>query len=187
MKNLIFFMMFFTLVSCSSNYIQETTIAHQPKCPGTADLPQELEDDFIQVPDKDLLDMALGEPNQGKLCQGKVYQVKKNTEVIVYRAWNSTNPGSKMGTWWAFKKPGGKVSKYRYDYEICYQWSPLDKMVYGIIKPGTKVVVGTGQSAECSQYLSYPASPEKQVFIENASKSVDEQKVYDLVFKWKDS
>ncbi len=35
-----------------------------------------------------------------------------------------------------------------------------------------KIVIGTGQSAECSPHLSYPASAARQIYIEDASTKV---------------
>lgn len=76
------------------------------------------------------------------------------------------------------------MADYRAGYEICYQWSPLDKLVRCRLNPGTRVVVGTGQSARCSPYLSYPASPKKQIYLDNAAGSVIDCTAYDAVFDW---
>jgi hypothetical protein len=139
---------------------------------------------FEAVEDEALLKSALGEPNKGMLCQGKVYRLKKDAVVVLYRAWNSTNPQSRLGKWWAFDRPNGKVARYRTDYQICYQWSPLDKLTHCILKGGAEVVVGTGQSAECSQYLIYPASVALQAYIEDAASSVSDCRDYDALFSW---
>jgi len=155
------------------------------QCPGNTDPPIEFADKFEAVEDTALLETALGQPKDGKLCQGQVYKAKENTHVTVYRAWNSTNPNSKMGKWWAFQSPEGKVSQYRSVYEICYQWSPLDKLTHCTLKSDVKIVIGTGQSAECSQYLTYPASAEKQIYIEDASISLSDCATYDGEFSWK--
>lgn len=175
-----------TLFACA-NHQTETTIddaAHQSNCVGDVNLPEALINKFEPVHDDVLLRDTLGQPNEGKLCQGKVYKSKEESKVTFFRAWNSTNPNSKLGKWWAFEKPSGKVSKYRSDYEICYQWSPLDKLVSCTLKPGVKVVVGTGQSAECSAYLSYPASPAKQIYIEDASTALMACSEFDGEFHW---
>lgn len=165
------------LVACANRPIARS-------CLGDTKLPAELAGNFEPVDDEELLNKALGNPDEGKLCRGQVYQSKAETQVAVYRAWNSTNPHSKFGGWWAFQRPEGKVSSYRADYEICYQWSPLDKLVACTLDPGVKVVVGTGQSARCSQYLTYPVSDKRQVFIESASNSVSDCLVYDGNFSW---
>lgn len=155
------------------------------QCPGNTKLPAKLTDKFDPIEDEDLLQMALGQPEKGGLCQGQVYQTKTNTHVMVYRAWNSTNPNSKMGNWWAFQIPEGKVSQYRSDYEICYQWSPLDKLTHCTLKANAKIVIGTGQSAECSSYLSYPASTKTQIYIRDPATSVADCTSYDGEFSWK--
>ena len=54
----------------------------------------------------------------------------------------------------------------------------------GNLNAGTKVVVGTGQSAECSQYLTYPASAAQQIYIEDASSSTCDCRNYDALFSW---
>ncbi len=62
-----------------------------------------------------LLNSAIGKPTQGKLCQGQVYTV--NAPTTLYRAWNSTNPNSRLGSWWAMDAPQGAVAQYRKNYE----------------------------------------------------------------------
>ncbi|MEX1668801.1 hypothetical protein AB4876_07750 [Zhongshania guokunii] len=153
-------------------------------CLGNNGLPAEVADQFEAVDDPELLASVLGAPMAGMLCQGKVYQLKAGTEFTVYRAWNSSNPNSRLGKWWAFSSPAGKTAQYRSDYEICYQWSPLDKLVHCKLSAGVKVVVGTGQSAKCSEYLSYPASAAKQIYIDNAAEAVMNCQEYDGVFQW---
>ena len=153
-------------------------------CKGSVDVPAEFAGLFKPEVDDALLNSALGTTNAGSLCQGKVYVVSSDdVGVRIYRAWNSTNPGSRLGKWWAFYRPNGKVSQYRSDYEICYQWSPLDKLTQCKLKSGTKLVVGTGQSATCSQYLTYPASAAKQIYLDNST-AVYNCQDYDLVFSW---
>jgi hypothetical protein len=49
-----------------------------------------------------------------------------------------------------------------------------------------KVVVGPGQSADCSEYLSYPASAAKQVYIEDASAQVLNCVAYEGDFSWRE-
>ncbi|MCP4712803.1 MAG: hypothetical protein GY869_29600 [Planctomycetes bacterium] len=154
-------------------------------CPGDVDPPADLADKFTAGEDADLLARALGKPDEGKLCQGKVYMANPESNVRVYRARNSTNPTSKMGKWWAFNIPEGKISQYRPDYEICYQWSPLDKLTICTLQADRNIVIGTGQSAECSQYLTYPASAKKQIYIEGASDLLIDCSDYYGEFSWK--
>ncbi len=154
-------------------------------CVGSFVLPAEFAGQFKPAEDEALLGAAKGAPNAGSLCEGKVYVTGADVDLTLYRAWNSTNPGSRMGKWWAFFRPDGKVAQYRSDYEICYQWSPLDKLTHCRIKAGTKVVIGIGQSARCSEFLTYPPSAAKQIYIDNASSALTDCRDYDLVFSWK--
>ena len=153
-------------------------------CLGTTDLPEHLVPYFDEITDPELLSEALGEEDQGKLCQGKVYQAKTNTKVPVYRAWNSTNPGSQFGQWWSFYRPSGLVSDYRKEYEICYQWSPLDKLVSCQLAAGSKIVLGNGQSAVCSDYLTYGKSAAQQLYLSEASEQALKCDVKSAVFSW---
>ncbi|MDW6004607.1 hypothetical protein [Vibrio mangrovi] len=154
------------------------------QCSGSARLPDKIADNFQAVSDPKLLAETLGAPEQGKLCQGAVYQSKSGTHVTLFRAWNSTNPGSKFGKWWAWQKPAGPIAKYRADYEICYQWSPLDVMVRCTLKPETKIVVGNGQSARCSEYLTYPTSGAQQIFLPDAESSLTDCQTFTGVMQW---
>jgi len=185
LKNILTIILVFSLFSCSSYPIEKGAQNTAQLCLGNSELPASLKHNFEPVEDKSLLNSALGKPNKGKLCQGQVYKSKKDTKVSIYRAWNSTNQNSKLGQWWAFKPPTGKISKYRAEYEICYQWSPLDTLVSCTLKPGVTVVVGTGQSAECSQYLTYSASDKQQIFIKDASMTVTNCTILDGQFSWK--
>ncbi|WMN61993.1 hypothetical protein NI389_19525 (plasmid) [Pseudoalteromonas xiamenensis] len=151
-------------------------------CLGTTTLPQPLQSSFIETEDSALLQSSLGEPSNGKLCQGKVYEATQ--DVVVFRAWNSTNPGSQFGQWWAFNRPAGLISEYRAQFEICYQWSPLDKMSRCTLKQGTKVVVGNGQSAMCSEYLTYSVSSAQQVYVANAKDNIADCTSFDGVMEW---
>lgn len=186
MKRILLGGLLLLLQGCVS-YQEESDFVTSQVCEGSSDLPSVLAVQFEPVQDEQLLNEALGEPEKGKLCQGKVYVSKSDSEVKIYRAWNSTNPNSRYGKWWAFNKPDGSVAQYREDYEICYQWSPLDKMVSCTLKPDTKIVVGNGQSAKCSEYLTYPVSAKQQVYIINASDAVLNCTEYDGVLSWKSS
>lgn len=168
----------------SSNNSSLEAVDPSWSCEGTTDLPTHMADQFEPVEDAELLNQTIGLPNQGKLCQGQVYQSKETIDIRIYRAWNSTNPQSKFGRWWAWSLPTGSVSQYRADYEICYQWSPLDKLVSCSLPAGQKVVVGTGQSAQCSEYLVYPTSETQQIYIVDAESSLTNCTELDGVFSW---
>lgn len=160
---------------------QQASVEPQ-ECIGSVIPPAEVTGKLNPIEDQQLLQNALGEPGKGGLCQGKVYEV---TEAFtIYRAWNSTNPGSELGQWWAFGKPMGRVAQYREDYEICYQWSPLDMMTECTLSAGSKIVVGNGQSAVCSQYLTYPVSASQQIYLENASEHTMECSPFIGLFNW---
>lgn len=179
---------FFSLVGCETTHLNHVT--HTPvqtqksSCVGTIRLPDTLTSKLEPKKDPALLSRALGLSGQGELCQGQVYQSHGGARVTLYRAWNSTNPNSQFGQWWAFSRPRGEISQYRADYEICYQWSPLDRMMICQLKPGTNIVVGTGQSAKCSEYLTYPASASLQVYVEHAQDVLMNCRLFTAHFKW---
>jgi hypothetical protein len=52
------------------------------------------------------------------------------------------------------------------------------------LKPGTKLVIGPGQSMECSQYLTYAASARQQVFIDHAESALSDCTNAFGVFGW---
>ena len=192
MKGITLSLSIIVLVSCAQVPADKVVVSQQPDttsvpaqaCVGTTTLPSSLRDSFVPAVDAELLDASLGEPGKGGLCQGQVYISTGIKNVTLYRAWNSTNPGSTYGKWWAFNRPSGKVAQYREDFEICYQWSPLDKLVTCELKAGTKVVVGNGQSAYCSEYLTYGVSARQQVYISDASQSVINCETADGVLIW---
>lgn len=187
MKNIFAMALLLTLFGCTPVHIdtQSHGVKSEKICLGSTTLPENIASLFETIEDEPLLNKALGNPQQGALCQGQVYKSKKDSAIILYRAWNSTNPNSKFGTWWAFHKPLGNISKYRADYEICYQWSPLDTLVSCTLRGDTKVVVGTGQSAACSEYLTYPVSDKQQIYIEDSANSLIDCRVFNGEFSWK--
>ena len=154
-------------------------------CIGSNSLPAQVASAFVEVQDAALLAQAVQPPTKGGLCQAKVYQ--STAPVMIYRAWNSTNPGSRIGSWWAFEKASGSVSQYRRDYEICTQYSPLDTLTQCKLKAGSLIVVGTGQSAQCDQYLTYPASASRQIYMpkDKANVAVDNCEDFEGEFAWK--
>ncbi|AOT10406.1 hypothetical protein [Pseudoalteromonas luteoviolacea] len=119
----------------------------------------------------------------GGLCKGQVFVTTQ--EITIWRAWNSEYRGSKLGKWWTFDKPRGSISQYRRDNVICPSYSPLDMLVSCKIKVGTHVVVGPGQSAKCSDYFSYPASPTNQIYLAEASNTTLECQSYKGQFSWR--
>ena len=166
-----------------TNTEPDTDTTTEPSaCEGTPEPPPEFASKLEAIDDPELLASAIGAPDKGMLCQGQVYTVSET--FTIYRAWNSTNPGSELGKWWAFTEPAGSVAQYREDYEICYQWSPLDKMTSCTVKAGTKLVVGNGQSAFCSEYLSYPVSAALQIYLADASAATEGCTAFTAAFEW---
>lgn len=139
-------------------------------CKGQINAPKGLKPTF----DAPLVDESLGQPGKGGLCEAASFNVTTD-DIWVYRLWNSTNPNSRLGNWWSARMPVGAVSKYRKNYAICYQWTPLDKMTKCKLKKGATIVVGTGQSAECSDFLTYPASATNQLFLSGSNTPIEEQ------------
>ncbi len=177
------------MISCATTpqTITTSTLIKITQCQGDIVLPQQWQSIFSPVTrpglvQQQLLTNALGKPAHGKLCQGQVFTV--NAPATLYRAWNSTNPNSRLGSWWAMDAPTGAVAQYRKNYKICYQWSALDQLVQCQLQPGTQVVIGTGQSAECSQYLSYPASASLQVYIDDSHAAMSNCQDFIGVFDW---
>jgi len=186
MRKILFIIFVLTVYGCST-YQVESEIQHTEAdqlCAGSTNLPDNIAVKFEPIEDLALLKQSLGDPKEGKLCQGQTYISKESATIIIFRAWNSTNTNSKLGKWWSFNKPVGKISTYRSEYEICYQWSPLDKLISCTLMPKTKVVVGNGQSAQCSEHLTYPVSATQQIYIDDASVSLTDCTVFDGEFSW---
>ncbi len=177
-----------TLETVDAPATSSPAVASALECPGTTELPAQFKEFFEAVEDPELLNKALGEPDKGGLCKGQVYVSKVELPANFFRAWNSTNPYSEFGRWWAFGIPEGSTSQYREDYEICFQWSPLDRLVSCPLKANQKIVVGPGQSAVCSEYLSYPASSALQIYIDNANDAFEKDECLKAVdeFNWKE-
>ncbi len=131
---------------------------------------------LVAATDDALLAKAIGAPGKGALCKGKVFQAEK--AVTVYRVWDSSKSYTLYGGWWSFDLPKGPREQYRVDNDICPEWSPLNIMSSCTIKVGTKIVVGPGQSAQCTQATVppfpnnlLPASKVNQVYIPNDSRN----------------
>lgn len=115
-----------------------------------------------------LLDEAIGASGQGKLCTGKVFRVTH--PLTVYRVWDGSNSNSVYGRWWSFSPPQGPRNAYREANEICAGWSALDRSAACILKVGTMIVVGPGQSADCAG-TGYGKSPVNQIYVPNDGKA----------------
>lgn len=144
---------------------------------------------------------SMGRDLEGKLVVGQAYRVKKKG-ILVYRAWNSRKSWSRMGQWWTLTKPESSeyVDQYRKDYNICYQWSGLDRLSSAELKVGAVIVVGAGQSAACDRMPdgsiptladgepdSYDVSTKQQVYISDPQNAFVPGSVKDLAkatFGW---
>jgi hypothetical protein len=112
-----------------------------------------------------LLTKAQYATGKGGVCSGKVFSV--TAPVVLYRVFDASNPYSKYGGWWTLKRPSGPREDYRAANAICKEWSSLDRLVSCEVRPGTEVVIGTTQSAVCSDGSIYPKTAENQVFVPN--------------------
>lgn len=176
------------LYGCAEAPVQPPVATPKPvkpqACIGATALPAALQDSFEAVEDGALLDKSLGKANKGALCQGQVYRSKWGSKIVLFRAWNSVKSYTEFGRWWAFVKPEGKIADYRKNYAICYNWTPLDMLDECTLKPGTKIVVGTGQSVECEADLVYPTSEAQQIYIDDAKSALTDCVTYTGVFHW---
>lgn len=137
---------------------------------------------FQPIDAPELIAQAKKGPGQGGVCDAQAYRVSGTR--AIYRAYNGTHPQSKLGAWWALEEPSGSVSTYRKDYEICYQWSPLDRLVKCTLRAGAKVVLGTGQSVVCSEHLSYSTSASLQLYVADAAQDALDCTDFDGMLSW---
>lgn len=98
MKPLVLVLTVMLLTGCTARVPPKTLETAVQACPGDTVLPDELKDSFAPVADPALLAKAMGQPEKGKLCQAQVYESRPDTRVILFRAWNSSNPGSRLGS-----------------------------------------------------------------------------------------
>ena len=136
---------------------------------------------LTEVDRPELVTASLGSAGTGGLCQAKAYKVTQPFEI--YRAWNSRKPYSKLGHWWSFSMPSGKIAQYREKYAICPKYSPLDMMVRCSLQEGSIVVLGTGQSASCNAF-DYPASSAIQLYVADAAQVTEGCQSFYGVFSW---
>jgi hypothetical protein len=123
---------------------------------------------LVEQMDPALLASALGAAEQGKLCAARVLLVQQ--PVQVYRVWEQAKPWTALGGWWSFDPPAGPRDAYREKNAICKAWSALDRVSTCTLKVGSRIVVGTGQSAKCDDGV-YPPSAVNQVYMANDSRA----------------
>ncbi|MBQ4810829.1 hypothetical protein A7985_10295 [Pseudoalteromonas luteoviolacea] len=169
------------LSACSSINLTSHEIASQhvtAQCRGQIEQHAELQ----LLPNAQIPQGVVQPVGKGGLCKAQVFIAKE--DITIWRAWNSEYSGSKLGKWWTFNKPLGSISKYRRENVICPSYSPLDMLVSCKLKAGTQVVIGPGQSAQCSEYFTYPASKTNQIYVADATNVVSECQTYDGRFSW---
>jgi hypothetical protein len=84
--------------------------------------------------------------------------------ITVWRVWDSTHPTGEVGKWWTLAPPRGSVSEFRRTFDVCKEWSQLDRLTTCTLLPGMRVVVGSGHGVHCN-HTSYPDSDRAQVYI----------------------
>ncbi len=126
-------------------------------------------DGMHEVQDESLLKAALGEPGKGSLCTAKVFEVDK--PVRLFRVYNAAQPASLYGRWWSLQVPVGPRTQYAAENAICPEWSPLNAAATCTLKPGVRVVIGPGQSAQCASGEVLPASATNQVYVANDARA----------------
>lgn len=112
-----------------------------------------------------LLERAQMPSGKGGVCAAKVFSV--TAPVTLYRVFDSSKPYTKYGGWWSLRAPGGSKEDYRVANAICPEWSNLDRLVSCEVRPGTQLVLGTTQSAECGGGVAYAKTAEIQVYVPN--------------------
>ncbi|WP_124602735.1 hypothetical protein [Burkholderia sp. Bp8963] len=172
----------FAVAGCTSLApAPDTTASSNPpqsRCVGTIEPPYGLE----QTSNPALLGRAVGQTDKGGLCEGNVFKVTQ--PLTVYRVWDSSKTWSQYGNWWSFNPPAGPTDTYRAKNEICPSWSRLDRVTQCRLKVGAEIVIGPGQSAQCGasdSNISYPPSPETQVFVPNDGAVDDKRSVTDCL------
>lgn len=118
--------------------------------------------EFANAP---LMAQAQRPSGEGYLCSAKSFAITQ--PVRLYRLIDSTQPYSKLGSFWSFDRPTGTREDYRARFAICKQWSQLDRLIACDVRPGTVIVVGTTQSADCGHDFTYSKTAANQVFVPN--------------------
>ena len=135
-------------------------------CVGTPQVPAQ----GVQASDNPaLLAMARLPSDKGGVCEAKVLAV--TAPVVLYRVFDADKPYTQWGGWWSLQPPAGTKEQYRADNAICPEWSPLNKVVSCQVRPGSQLVIGTTQSAQCADGSIYPKTAQTQVFVPNDSRA----------------
>ncbi len=140
-------------------------------CTGSVNVPYGL----AEVTDSNLLGQVVQPAGKGGLCDAKVFKVQQ--PLAVYRVWDQATPNSQFGRWWSFNPPAGPASAYRSENAICPEWSALNRVEQCRLKVGAEIAIGPGQSALCSNDVSYPQSATNQVFVPNDTRDPNNMKL----------
>ena len=98
----------------------------------------------------------------------RLWCTKRKTEpVTLYRVFDADKPYTEWGSWWSLQPPEGSKAQYRADNAICPEWSPLNKVVACQLRPGSQIVVGNTQSAQCADGSVFPKTAHTQIFVPN--------------------
>lgn len=112
----------------------------------------------------DLVDDATNTQQGGTTAATtRCYLVRQKTPV--WRVWDSTHSDGEVGRWWTLAPPRGSVSEFRKTFDVCREWSQLDRLTTCTLLPGMRVVVGSGHGVRCNPFTSYPDSNRSQVYI----------------------
>lgn len=112
---------------------------------------------------------AQGQSTKGGVCSAKSFTV--TTPITLYRVYDANKDYTKYGGWRSFNRPTGSRDNYRAANAICKDWSPLDRLVACEIRPGSEIVIGTTQSANCEDGSTYPKTAENQVYVPNDNRA----------------
>jgi len=122
---------------------------------------------------------ATGLPGEGRVVHAFVVRLEK--DLRVYRLWSgpqvldATGHTSRLGSWWTFDQPTGTRDTYRRRFEVCEGWNRLTWVARCVLRKGSVVVIGFGQSVSenaCGNHErreSYPQNTrDLQVYIHDA-------------------
>ena len=169
----------FSLFACSKSSIE----SDEEFCVG--EIPDSLTN-FIKIDDDDtLLKDAKKKQLHGYICKGAVFEAV-NSANVVYRVYDEYNEKSKYGRWWTnvspFDPPINSVASYRNAYAVCEVWPPdkdgktfeskLNSMIECTIKEKKRIVIGTTQSVQCGNNISYPKTQHLQIYIKEPKETV---------------
>jgi hypothetical protein len=138
--------------------VRSVTAAGEPTWP----LPAALSSDAAA---DDLTAHANAPGGLGEIHSGRVLRIGQR--LIVYRLFWDQDPNHGYGHWWAIDPPQERdVEIYRSHYALSHDVKNIiNRDMECTHPPGTIVVLGPGQSADCKAGPSYAQSPFLQVYL----------------------